>query len=134
MKSLVDKVLLLRRARKGACKVGDPCRMPCRVRKEVWLEPPAGARIRKTEKSKIRGWGLFVLKDHNKVEYHLFFVDSRLRSEYLLWSLCIFLLTPSFRTSFILVSDYVHITFILSQCLLLAKKIFECIMFSCFYK
>ncbi len=25
----------------------DPCRMPCRVRKEVWLEPPAGARIRR---------------------------------------------------------------------------------------
>ena len=31
VKYLVDKVFLPRR-------VGDPCRMPCRVRKEVWLE------------------------------------------------------------------------------------------------
>ncbi len=59
-----------RRARKGARRVGDPCRMPCRVRKEVWLEPPAGARIRKKRKlpplifknkSKISGGGVFVL-------------------------------------------------------------------------
>ena len=42
--SLVDNVYLPRR-------VGDPCRMPCRVRKEVWLEPPAGARIRKKTKT-----------------------------------------------------------------------------------
>ncbi len=47
LKSLVEKVFLPRRARKGACRVGDPCRIPCKVRKEVWLEPPAGARIRK---------------------------------------------------------------------------------------
>ncbi len=46
LKSLVDKVFLSRRARKGAHGVEDPCRMPCKVRKEVRLDPPAGARIR----------------------------------------------------------------------------------------
>ncbi len=40
LKYLVDKVFFPRR-------VGDPCRMPCRVRKEVWLEPREGAKIRK---------------------------------------------------------------------------------------
>ena len=49
LKSLVENFVLPRRARKGARRVGDPCRMPCRVRKEVWLEPPAGARIKKTK-------------------------------------------------------------------------------------
>ena len=33
------KDFLPRRARKEARRVGDPCRIPCRVRKEVWLEP-----------------------------------------------------------------------------------------------
>ncbi len=46
LKSLGDEVFLPHRARKGARRVGDPCR----VRKEGWLEPPAGARIRKKEK------------------------------------------------------------------------------------
>ena len=41
LKSLEDKFFF---ARKGARKVGDPYRMPCRLGKEVWLEPPAGAR------------------------------------------------------------------------------------------
>ena len=49
LKSLVDKVFLPCRARKGARRVEDPCRMPCRVRKG--LERPAGARIRKKEKT-----------------------------------------------------------------------------------
>ena len=51
-----------RRVRKGARRIGDPCRMPCKVRKEVWLEPRR-VRIRKNEnypplfkkKSKISG-------------------------------------------------------------------------------
>ena len=38
------------RARKWARRVEDPYRMPCRVRKEVKLEPPAMARIRKKRK------------------------------------------------------------------------------------
>ena len=50
LKSLVDKAFLPHRARKGARSVGDPYRIPCRVRIEVWLEPPAGARIRKKRK------------------------------------------------------------------------------------
>ncbi len=36
---------MARRARKGP--EGDPCRMPCRVRKEVWLEPPQGLELEK---------------------------------------------------------------------------------------
>ena len=47
LKSLVDKVVLPRRARKEARRVEDPYRMPFRVKKEVWLEPPAEAKIRK---------------------------------------------------------------------------------------
>ena len=43
--SLFLRLGLPRRARKEARKVGDSCR----ARKEVWLEPPAGARIRKKE-------------------------------------------------------------------------------------
>ena len=46
----IYKVFLPRRAIKGARRVGDPCRMTCRVRKEVWLEPLVGARIRKKRK------------------------------------------------------------------------------------
>ena len=67
LKSLVDKFFWPRRARKGARRVGDPCRIPYRVKKEFWLEPPAGARIKKNyppyfqKKSKISGGGLFVL-------------------------------------------------------------------------
>ncbi len=35
-------------------RVGEPCRMLSRVRKEVWLEPPAGARIgRRKNENKI---------------------------------------------------------------------------------
>ncbi len=43
LKSLVDKVFWPRRARKGARRVGDPYRIPCRVRKEGWTEPRRGA-------------------------------------------------------------------------------------------
>ena len=39
--TLKSKVFLPHRAGKGARRVEDPCR----VRKEVWLEPPAKARI-----------------------------------------------------------------------------------------
>ncbi len=49
LKSVVDKVILPRRTRKGARRIGDPCR----VRKEVWLEPP----IIFKKKSKISGRG-----------------------------------------------------------------------------
>ncbi len=40
-KSLVDKVFL---------PAENPLRMSCRVRKEVWLEPPEGAKIKKKRK------------------------------------------------------------------------------------
>ena len=45
--------------------------MPCRVREEVWLEPPAGARIRERKKRKIKnkGGGVIVLQEHNTGEY-----------------------------------------------------------------
>ena len=36
------------------------------------LDPPAGARIRKKRKIKIRGEGLFVLQEHNTEEYRNF--------------------------------------------------------------
>ncbi len=51
LKSLVDKDFLGPAGlEKGARGVGDPCRMPCMVRKEVMLEPHGGARIRKKKK------------------------------------------------------------------------------------
>ena len=58
LKSLVDKFVLPRKARKGARRVGDPCRMPCRIRKEVWF-----GYLKK--KSKISGGGVYVLQVPN---------------------------------------------------------------------
>ena len=63
-----------------SARVGDPCRMPCRVRKEVWLEHPVGARIRRRKnenypslifkkKSKISG-GEVICAPSPKVMYY----------------------------------------------------------------
>ena len=73
LKSLVNKVFLPHRARKGSYRVGDPCRMPCMVRKEVWLEPcrvraTAGDRIREKKK---KTPPLFSKQNENKGEGYL---------------------------------------------------------------
>ena len=80
MKSLVDKDF----ARKGARRVGDTYRMPCRVRKEVWLEPrrvraPLKARIRKKTKNQIRegvGVNCAPRSQHGRVPVILFIIVS----------------------------------------------------------
>ncbi len=75
LKSLVDKDFLPYRARKGAHIVGDQCRMPCRVMKEVWLELPAGASIRKKENTPLL---LFVLRFQNTGLSHFLSVKLNL--------------------------------------------------------
>ncbi len=71
-------------ARKGARIVGDPCRMPCRVRKEV-------SRIRKKRKhhpllfketTKISGGGVFVLQVQNTGLSQFFKYDIQISRVY----------------------------------------------------